>query len=282
MRSKMAVMAVLLMLVGAAPVFAGETEKDLVDRFFTRAKKKHTRHLAWAAGNFGLNRINRQNEYNAWATYESNHFSNGSLAWLGEAKSFGVDFGMVFAERFCWSLGGEYWLKMGENKSGAFAYTPPGGIPINVSNLKSEIKVWGVTTGMQYYLVNAPTAAEQLTKPAVRFGGSVGYYQVSWDLWPEYQNLNLSTSVPENTNITYKGTGPGFTINLGGDYPLGWSGLVIGADVGYMMLNFKNVSWYNSQDEEVVATYDGTPGGRVDLDLSGVKGRVEIKRFFSW
>ena len=131
-------------------------------------------------------------------------------------------------------------------------------------------------------MFNPPTVNEQLTKPAVRLGGSVGYYQASWDLWQDYQNLNLATSESEPTNITYKGTGVGFMVNLGGDYPLKWNGLVVGADIGYLMLNFKNVSWYNSQDEEVVATLDGTSAGRVNLDLSGVKGRFEIKRFFSW
>lgn len=282
MRSVMATIAVLLLLVGSAPVFAGQTERDIVDRFLARAQKKQTHHLSWVAGNFGMNRINRQNDYNAFASYQSSNFDNGSLEWVGEATSFGLDFGLVFAQKIGWSIGGEYWLKMGENKTGSFDYNPPDGAAVTISNLKSEIQVWGVTTGLQYYVFNRPTATEQLTKLAVRIGGSVGYYQASWDLWPEYQNLNLATSTPEATNITYKGSGPGFMVNIGGDYPLQWNGMVIGADIGYMMLNFKNVSWYNSQDEEVVATFDGTPDGRVDLDLSGVKGRIEIKRFFSW
>ncbi len=279
MRSVMAAIAVLLLLVGSAPVFAGQTERDIVDRFLARAQKKHTHHLSWVAGNFGMNRINRQNDYNAFASYQSSNFSNGSLEWLGEAKSFGLDFGLVFAQKIGLSIGGEYWLKVGENKSGSFYYTPIGD---SVTNLKSEIQVWGVTTGLQYYVFNRPTVTEQLTNPAVRIGGSVGYYQASWELWPEYQNLNLATSTPEATNIAFKGSAPGFMVNIGGDYPIQWNGMVIGADIGYMMLNFKNVSWYNSQDQEVVATVDGTSDGRVNLDLSGVKGRIEVKRFFSW
>ena len=57
MRSVMAAIAVLLLLVGSAPVFAGQTERDIVDRFLSRAQKKHTHHLSWVAGNFGMNRI---------------------------------------------------------------------------------------------------------------------------------------------------------------------------------------------------------------------------------
>lgn len=283
MRNLMAIIAVFIMLIcSVAPAFAGQNERDIVDRYLQRVKQKHTSRLGWISGHFSMNRINRQNDYNAFATNQSSYITDGSLEWLGEAKSFGFDAGLVFAEKIGWSIGGEYWLKMGDNKSGSFDYSPPGGTPVTIENLKSEIQVWGITTGVQYFVFNAPTVNDQLTKPAIRLGGTVGYYQASWDLWTEYQNLNLATSASEETNITYKGTGVGFTVNLGGDYPLKWNGLVIGADVSYLMLNFKNVSWYNGQDEEVVATYDGTEAGRVNLDLSGVRGRFEIKRFFSW
>ncbi len=282
MRNLMAILAVIvILLVSVVPVTAGQTEQDIVAKYLRKAKEKQTRHLSWLSGHFGMNRINRENDYNAFATYQSNLISNGSIEWLGEAKSFGIDAGFVFAERFGWSLGGEYWMKMGTNQSGSFDYSP-GGTSMTIENLKSEIQVWGVTAGLQYFVMNPPSVVRHLTRPSVRVGASVGFYQASWDLFKEYQNLNLATSTPENTNITYKGTGVGFSANLGGDYPLGWNGLVLGADIGYLMLNFKNVSWYNAQDQEIVATYNGTPEGRVNLDLSGVRGRVEIKRFFSW
>ena len=74
----------------------------------------------------------------------------------------------------------------------------------------------------------------------------------------------------------------GFGVFTGIDYPLGIFDLAVGVDVGYLYLNFANVAWYNSQDEEVIATYTGDRDGRVDLDMSGVRGKVEIKRFFSW
>lgn len=283
MRTLLAIFAVFVILIGSvAPVFAGDTERDIVDRYLQRVKQKHTSRLSWISGHFAMNRINRQNDYNAFATNQSSYIEGGSLEWLGEAKSFGLDAGLIFAEKIGWSIGGEYWLKMGENKSGPFDYTPPGGSATTISNLKSEIQVWGITTGVQYFVFNPPTVNEQLTKLAVRIGGAVGYYQASWDLWENYQNLNLATSAPEETNITYKGTGVGFSVNLGGDYPVKWNGLVIGADISYLKLNFKNISWYNGQDEEVVATVGGVDDPRVNLDMSGIRGRFEIKRFFSW
>lgn len=283
MRTLMAMIAVIVILIGSmAPAFAGQDERDIVDRYLARVKQKHTSRLSWVSGHFGMNRINRQNDYNAFATNQSNYISNGSLEWLDLAGSFGLETGLVFAEKIGWSIGGEYWLKMGDNKSGSFDYSPPDGTPITIDNLKSEIQVWGITTGVQYFVFNAPTVNEQLTKPAIRLGGTVGYYQASWDLWADYQDLNLATSLPDPNSTTFKGTGIGFSVNLGGDYPLKWNGLVVGADISYLMLNFKNMSWYNNQDQEVVATLGGVDDPRVNLDLSGVRGRFEIKRFFSW
>lgn len=285
MRNLMAIFAVFVILIGSmAPAFAGETERDIVERYLKRVKAKHTHRLSWISGHFGMNRINRQNDYNSFATNQSNYIDGGSLNWLGEAKSFGFDAGLVFGEKIGWSVGGEYWLKMGDNQSGPFSYDPPdlAVSEMTIDNLQSEIQVWGITTGVQYFVFNPPTVNEQLTKPAVRLGGNIGYYQASWDLWADYQDLNLATNAPDPQSTTYKGTGIGFSFNLGADYPLQWNGLVVGADIGYLMLNFKNVSWYNGQDEEVVATLGGVDDPRVNLDLSGIRGRFEIKRFFSW
>jgi len=114
----------------------------------------------------------------------------------------------------------------------------------------------------------------------VRVDGSVGYYQASWDLWDGYQNLNLATSVPEGVNTTLKGTAPGFSFGVGADYPLPFFDMALGVDVSYLYLNFTNVAWYNAEDEEIVATYNGTADSRVDLNLSGARARIELKRFF--
>jgi len=269
-------------LAGTVSVSAVETEKDIVNRYLKRTEKKRIHKLSWLSGSFSVNRTNRSNDYNRFATYTSTHFSNGSIPWLGDAKIFSLDMGIVFRERFAWAVGGEYWLKLGQTQSGSFAYSPAGGTPVTVSELTSEAQVLGISTQLQYYFLNHPSLASQLERLALRAGGGVGYYRVTWDVWSDYQNLNLSTSLSESTNITYKDSGPGFWFSLGADYPLKWHGFAVGAEMSYLYLNFDNVAWYNSGDQEVVATYDGTAEGRVDLDLSGVRGKVEIKRFFSW
>jgi len=283
MRSKITVVvASLFIFCGGSILSAAETEQDIINRFLKKAETKHVKKISWIAANFTLNRINRDNDYNKFANYSSNHFSNTNLPWIGEAKSFGIDLGLLLGKKFTWSVGGEYWLKMGTNQTGSFNYTPPDASPSDVDNLVSEVTVWGVSSAIQYYLYNPPSKSDLLNRLAVRVGGSVGYYQVSWDLWEGYQNLNLATTPPAPTgvNTTFKGSAPAFSINAGVDYPLSFLDMALGIDVSYLYLNFNNVAWYNQSNEEVVATYNGASDGRVDLGFSGVRGKVELKRFF--
>jgi hypothetical protein len=274
--------AIVLAVVSLPMICPAETEQDIVNRYLKKAQDKHVTRITWISANFTFNRINRNNDYNRFADYTSNHFSNTDIPWLEDGKSFGVDLGLVFKERFAWSVGGEYWLAMGINRKGSFEYSPPGGTPTEVTNLYSEIRVLGFTSFLQYYLYNPPTPEEMLNDPAVRLVASVGYYQAKWDIWNEYQNLNLATSAPYNKNTTFKGNAPGFSLGLGIDYPLRVLNLVLGVDFSYLHLNFNNVAWYNSLNQEIIATYDGTSSGRVNLGLSGFRGKVEIKRFFKW
>ncbi|MDD3732477.1 MAG: hypothetical protein PHU88_08905 [candidate division Zixibacteria bacterium] len=271
----------LILLIMVTPVLqAQNTEQELVNKFFERNKTKHTYKTAWLSVHFSMNRINRNNQYNSFATHTSEQLTNGDLNWLNIAPAFGINFGMLFKERFSWSLGGEYWLKIGEELSGDIEYLATG---TTIENPSSEIKVLGFYTDLQYYFLNHPKKLEHLKGLALRAGGSIGYYMVNWDLWPEYQNLNLATGEPTAMeNTTFKGSAPGFKVTMGADYPINVFNLVIGADLSYLYLNFNNVAWYNDSDEEIIVTYTGTPEGRVDLNLSGFIGKIELKRFFSW
>ncbi len=282
MRYKSLIALFTLTILLAGTFSFAETEEEMVEKFMSRFEKRHVNKLSWASGYFALNRINRFNDYNTFISNESNNFTNSSFSWLGQAKSFGVDFGIVFKEKFAWSIGGEYWLKQGETISGSIMYAPAG---TAINNPKSEIKVTGFTTGLQYYFKNHPKVTGELNGMALRGGVTLGFYQVSWELWPEYSynNLNLSTSTSTNgTSTTYKDTAPGILLSLGVDYPTNFLGSVIGVDFGYLYLNFNQVAWYNQMDEEVIATSTGTEEGRVDLTFSGFKGKIELKKFFSW
>ncbi len=258
---------------------ANDTEKELTNKFLKRLESKHAKKLTWLSGYFAVNRINRNNDYNKFANYESNNFSTTDFSWLGNAKSFGLEMGVIFKEKFAWSIGGEYTMKLGEELSGSYFYNPTGTM---IDNPSSEISLYGFQTGLQYYFYNAPTLENKLTSLALRTGISVGYYQVKWDLWSDYNNLNLATSAPTGTNTTFQDNTPSFEIHFGADYPANFLGLNLGFDMSYLFLNFNQVAWYNSQDNEVVASYDGTSEGRVDLNLSGIRGKIELKHFFNW
>jgi len=283
MRGKIVLASALIFIFsGASTAMTGETEQEIVNRYLKRAETKHTRKITWVAVNFTFNRINRYNDYNKFANHTSNHFSNTNIPWIGDGKSFGIEAGMLLGKRFTWSVGGEYWLKQGINRTGSFDYTPPDGSPTVVENLVSETQVWGIFSSAQCYLYNPPSKANLLNRLALRVGGTIGFYQTRWDLWNSYENLNLATSSPEGINTAFKGSAPGFSMQIGVDYPLRVLNFVMGVDFGYLYLNFKNVAWYNSEDEEIVATYGGTADSRVNLSFSGFRGKVELKRFFKW
>jgi len=281
MRFKKFIMAIILLtLITPILLQAQDTEQEMVDKFLQRTTAKHISKTGWVSVNFTVNRINRHNDYNSFTTLVSNEINNGDFNWLNTAQSFGIDMGIVFKDRWAWSLGGEYWLKMSEELDGSFNYLATGG---TIENPSSDIQVYGIYTSIQYYFFNNPHKVDHITGLALRVGSTVGYYEAKWDLWPEYENLNLTTGTPSATeNTTFKGTAPGLTINMGFDYPLNVFGMVLGADFSYMYLNFNNVAWYNSSDEEIIVSTTGTPEGRVDLGLSGFRAKFEVKRFFSF
>lgn len=283
MRTKLIAVIVGLSLMLSISASAQNTEQEMIDKYLKKNKKQEvkTGKLYWVTGHYAINRINRNNDYNKFALYASSQLTNTDLSALNTSSALGLEFGWLAGEKFSWTLSGEYWMPLGEVQTGSFSYNPPSGTT-TVTNLKSEIKVYGVSTGIQYYLKNAPTAVEKLTKPAFRVGLSAGYYQVKWDVWDQYENLNLATATPSPVNSTFRDNALGFTLNAGGEYPISSSGFAMGLDLNYLYLNFKNVAWYNASDQEVVATYANSASSRVVLGLSGVRAKVELKRFFQW
>lgn len=270
--------ALVLMLVSTAAC-GNDAEDEFVRKYLGKIEKKHTQKLSWISGYFSVDRINRNNDYNTFATYETTNFTDATVPWLGEAKIIGLDFGLVFNKRFAWSVGGEYWFKLGESLEGTYFYEPTG---TYIENPSTEITVYGASTSLQYYLMNPPNIKGEFEKMAVRAGVGVGFYKAKWDVWEEYQNLNLATNSPDGNYASFEDQSVAFSASMGVDYPTRVMDLVLGIDFGYQYLNFDNVAWYNADDEEVIASYTGDPDGRVDLGLSGFRGKIEIKHFISW
>ena len=276
-------LVLVLILAGSCMIQADETEQDIVNKYLAKAKKQHTKKLGWLSINYQYNRVNRgHNEYNHMANTLSTQVDGADFGAINNTNVFGVEFGTVFQKKFAWTVGGEFWQKAGDSNTGTFTYTPISGTPAQVVDPKSEVSVWGVSTGIQYYVKNNPQPASKLTKLAIRTGVNVGYYVATWDLFDQYENVNLTTGIDEGQNIAFKGTSLGFSFNVGVDYPINLWDMSLGVDANYLMLNFDNIAWYNAQDQEIIATWTGDDTGRVNLNLSGARAKVELKRFFSW
>ncbi|UCE23212.1 MAG: hypothetical protein JSU74_07855 [Candidatus Zixiibacteriota bacterium] len=273
------VISAVFVLAASVTANASDSEEEFVNRYLKKIEKKHTKKLTWISGYFAVNRINRENDYNRFATAETMNFTDATIPWLGEAKMFGLDFGLIFSRRFAWSLSAEYWLKIGSTLEGSYYYEPTGAY---IENPSSEVSLYGASTGLQYYFYNPPTLSGELNGVALRAGAGVGFYKAQWEVWQDYQNLNLATSLTEATDAKFGDQAIGFSFGFGADFPTRVWNLVLGLDFQYLYLNFDNVAWYNDWDQEIIATYTGDSEGRVDLGLSGFKGKVELKHFFSW
>jgi hypothetical protein len=282
MRTIVSLLVVAVIAGSALAIDVPESEQEIINKFLKKTEKKYTTKLSWISGNFTINRINRSSAYNDFATLVSDDFTDASIPGLTQGKSFGLDMGLLLNRKFAVTVGGEYWLKLGSHQSGSFEYNPPLGTSAIVTDLVSEVQVYGVSTGVQYFLMNPPTPNEILKNTSLFVNANIGYYWSTWELWKEFENLNLATSAPTETNATHKGAAPGFSLGMGADYPLKFFNMVLGANFSYLYLNFNNVAWYNSEDEEIVVTYNGTEDSRIDLELSGFRGKIELKRYFSW
>ncbi|MBI5265832.1 MAG: hypothetical protein HY851_01240 [candidate division Zixibacteria bacterium] len=286
MRTRILVaLAIVFALGSTAAVCAGETEREIVNRYVKKFEKKRIKHTGWLSLTFNLNRLNRDNDYNKFATYQNSQFTGATFKWLNTGQIFGADFGAIIYNKLAFTIGGEYWMTLGQSFQGTYTYTPPVGASTQITDPASSISVHGLVTGLQYYILNHPydlVGHAPTNKPVVKVTGQVGFYRTSWKLWSQYENMNLSTASPEPSNTSFTGSAAGLIFGMGVDYPLKVAGLSLGVDMNYLWLNFKKVSWYNSADQEVVASWNGTPQGRIVMGLSGVRGRIELKKHFTW
>ena len=272
----------LVLLAGSALGQTNPTEEDLVKEFFARANEIQKKKLGWISAGYTYNRINRANDYNRFTNWESAYIDGGRFDWLDNANTFNLEFGVFLNKRFSFCLGGEYWMELGQTLEGTYTYAPPLSVSTQLTDPSTKIRTYSIYTGLAYYLTNPPDTLRYLERLAFKVNGTVGFYNTEWDVWSQYENLNLSSSLPEGENMTFNGSAPGFSLGVGAEYPTALWDLALAFDVDYLYLNFSNIAWYNSEDEEVVITHNGEEGGRADLQLSGFRAQIELKRFFSW
>jgi hypothetical protein len=275
-----------LMLTGS--VFA-QTEDELVSKFFKQAEKQKTKKVGFLVVNGSFGRLFRDNDYNKFTNRVTPLVSDvssgtGEVEKINSSMELFGGFGMMTSARSSASFGFSYWLKQGSNQTGDFNLSL-----VNLDDpndhygfdLKSEVQVYGFAGQIEHYLLGSPDNKGKLHQMAVKIGGGAGYYFASWQLWDGFTGFNLSTGEPETIDAKLTGSSPGFTGLVAAEFPVKVAGLVLEGSLRYLQLNFTNMRWYNSNNEETVATVNSS-GTRVNLNMSGPRAQLGFKRYFSW
>nr|MBN2278893.1 hypothetical protein [candidate division Zixibacteria bacterium] len=277
-------LVLVLAVVAVASAFA-QTEDEIIARYIKKAEKQQEKsyrtYFATISGSYG--KLSDNTDYNRFHTYANGNINpGGPVEGIWRSKQFAANIGTMATKSLAVNVGFAYWLKMGGEAVGDFDFQiSPLGTQEDF-NLVSEISVYGIAGGVDYYLMNPPNEEGLIKSLGIRLGGSVGYYWTKWELWEGMSSINLSTGFEESNIEPLKGSTPGFSGWVGFDYPTGLWGLVVGLEAEYLYLNFSTVKSYNSLGEELYATYSENPDDRVELDFSGPRGKFQIKRFFRW
>lgn len=289
MRSIFAIVMVIgLSLLLITPAFA-QTEDELVAKFLKKVEKKQDKKVGYVIVNGAFGRLYRDNDYNKMTERVSPLVSSvgdgsGEVGKINSSYELFGGFGVMPSPKTSLELGFSYWLKQGSAQTGDFNLSL-----VNLDDptdhygfdLNSQVQVYGFSASLDYYLSEPPDKDGNLNNLAFKVGGGLGYYFASWELWDGFTGFNLSTGEPEVIGGKLSGSAPGLTASLSAEYPINFGGLVIEGEARYLYLNFTGMNWYNSNNEETVATVNNS-GVPVELDMSGPRVQLGLKRYFSW
>jgi hypothetical protein len=288
MARKIILIAVAAFLLAAvAPISAQQTEDEIVAKFLKKQEQKHFNKIGFVSAYFSYGKLQDDNPYNEYV-----NFANLNIAPIGgvydklsavkKSNQFGATLGMMLSKRMGFKLGFEYWLKMGTDVIGDYDFDiAPLGEHYDF-NLVSEVQVYGANIGVDYYLMNPPDYNGRFQGFALRVCGGAGYYMSQWKLWQGTSSYNLATGATETAVDPQKGSAPALYGGLGCDLPVGFLGLTFGMEAIYTALNFDNLKSYNSLNEELYLTYPNDNAKRLNLDFSGIRGKIELRKFFTW
>ncbi len=279
----------LILLVGALFLFVAvgsafaQSEDDVVASFMHKAQKKHKTKVGFFSASFSYGLLQNDNGMNQFKDYANSMISPGYPvpgAW--RSYQFNANFGMMLNPRTALKFGADYWLKLGGDVTGDYTMSvEPLGVQTDI-NLKSEVQILGFSTGADYYLTNPPDKYGTTHALALRVGAMAGFYMAKWEVWEGLTSYNLATSSFESNRDPLKDNSIGLTVSAGADYPTPFWNMLLGLDVEYQYLNFDNVKSYNTVGEELYLSASDSGTDQVSLDLSGIRAKVELKKFFSW
>ncbi len=289
-RRIVSLLAVLFLFSTVVPAF-GQTEDEIVANYLKKAEKKQSqiskKKIGFFSAHFAYGKLPDKSPNNQFVSFSNNHISpldanSGRLQGAYRSDQIGVNAGMMVSSRLAFKVNFEYWLKMGSNTTGDYNFAvAPIGVQ-NDFNLLSELQVYGFGGGLDYYLLNPPDKDAHINSLSLHVGGGGGYYMANWDIWQGSSSFNLSTATYDENAQAIKGTAASFYGSVGIDYPIRFFDMVLGMEGQYQYLNFKNVHTYNSAGDELYLTYSDNSSDRVDIDLSGLRAKVELKKFFRW
>ncbi|UCD16610.1 MAG: hypothetical protein JSV44_09110 [Candidatus Zixiibacteriota bacterium] len=275
LRRNVPLLAALFLVTAVSPAFA-QTEDEIVAKFFEKMEKKQEQKVGFLSAHFSYGKLSdnigyRQFNFSASSDLSSIDGLAGPIEGIFRTKEFGANFGIMVTSRAALKIGFDYWLKMGSDMNVDYHLTV-GVLEFNDTyRQESTVNIYGFKTGFDYYLLNAPDKMGQLNNLAVKVGGGGGLYMACWDVW---QDSNEETE-PLRANA------PGFWVEAGLEYPIGFFSLAIGADLRYFYLNLSGFESYNESSGELDMTYPAD-GSEIELDFSGFRGNIQLKRFFSW
>jgi hypothetical protein len=264
-------MAVAFLLTAVGSAF-GETEDEIIARYLKKTEKKHKSKLGYFSAYYSYGKLSDKSDYNKFANYADFNIVGGNyVQTITRSNQIGACFGLMVTPSVALKLGFEYWDKLGSN----------------INDYESKVQIYGFSLGCDYYILNAPHKDAYLPGIAPRLGLTGGLYITKWDIWDGLQPFNLTTGVQDivlaNENAgPMNGVAPGITATAGVDIPTPVWDMVIGTDISYLYLNFSKVKAYNSVDDELYVSYTASADDRVNLDFSGFRGKVEIRKFFRW
>jgi len=289
MRSILAfILAIGLSLLLVVPAMS-QTEDELVAQFLKKAEKARVKKVGFVVVNGSFGRLNRDNDYNKFSVRVSPLISSVGGGTVGVARIYDSQelfggLGLMVSSKTSGTIGFGYWLKMGSDQAGDLNLSlvnldDPN--PVYDFTLKSQVQVLAVSAQMDYYITNPPDRDGILHALALKVGVGAGFYFANWELWDGFTGFNIDTGEPEVIGGKLKGSAPGFSAQAAMEYPMKLGGLVVEGSLRYLYLNFTGMKWYNDSNQEVVATVNNS-GTRVNLNMSGPRVQLGLKRYFAW
>ncbi len=274
---------VAILVIALAGLAFSQTEDEIIAKYLKKTEKKQKVKVGFFALTGAYGKLPNETDYLKFRNYSNNHISPGNpIDGIWRSKQFGIEFGMMFARQFAAKAGFEYWLKMGNKVTGDYSFAiEPLGTQTDFT-IKSEVQVYGFSAGIEYFPLNPPGMDGLVNSLSVRLGISGGLYMAKWEIWSGADAFNLSLGQPEPNLDPLTGSTPAFSACLGADYPIRFFNLMIGAEADYQYLNFDKLHSYNDLGEELYVTYSDDSADRVKLDFSGFRGKIVIKRYFTW